>query len=44
MTESCKTHEGHVHVHGPNCGHTAVQHDGNTDYLHDGRPRPELWA
>ncbi|MFM7149302.1 MAG: hypothetical protein ACKO23_05625 [Gemmataceae bacterium] len=29
-------HEGHDHQHGPNCGHTAVQHDGHTDYLHDG--------
>jgi hypothetical protein len=30
------THEGHSHEHGPNCGHTAVRHDGHTDYLHDG--------
>jgi hypothetical protein len=22
--------------HGPNCGHTAVRHDGHVDYLHDG--------
>ena len=29
-------HTGHSHQHGPNCGHTAVQHDGHTDYLHDG--------
>lgn len=29
-------HEDHDHRHGPNCGHTAVQHDGHTDYLHDG--------
>ncbi len=36
MTESCDKHIGHTHAHGPNCGHTAVQHDGHTDYLHDG--------
>jgi DNA-binding transcriptional ArsR family regulator len=30
------THENHPHQHGPDCGHTAVQHDGHTDYLHDG--------
>ena len=29
-------HANHSHVHGPNCGHTAVQHDGHIDYLHDG--------
>ena len=28
--------EGHAHVHGPSCGHTAVKHDGHIDYLHDG--------
>jgi hypothetical protein len=33
---TCTKHEGHTHTHGPNCGHTAVQHDGHTDYLHDG--------
>ncbi len=33
MTE---THPGHGHVHGPDCEHTAVRHDGHTDYLHDG--------
>jgi hypothetical protein len=26
----------HPHVHGPNCGHARVQHDGHQDYLHDG--------
>jgi len=31
-----KTHEGHSHVHGPNCGHTAIRHEGHQDYLHDG--------
>jgi hypothetical protein len=25
------------HTHGPGCGHTAVEHDGHTDYLQDGR-------
>jgi hypothetical protein len=29
-------HEGHTHQHGPNCGHTAIRHDGHVDYLHDG--------
>lgn len=33
---STHTHDNHTHQHGPNCGHTAVQHDGHTDYLHDG--------
>src|ERR1044071_3109120 len=36
MTGTCNRHEGHSHSHGPNCGHTAVQHEGHTDYLHDG--------
>ena len=31
-----QTHESHSHTHGPNCGHSAVQHEGHTDYLHDG--------
>lgn len=25
------------HIHGPNCGHTAVVHDGHIDFLVDGR-------
>lgn len=30
-------HAGHEgHVHGPGCGHTAVQHGDHVDYLHDG--------
>ena len=33
---TCKTHEHHDHVHGANCGHTAIQHEGHVDYLHDG--------
>jgi hypothetical protein len=29
-------HSNHPHVHGPNCGHTAVRHGDHTDFLHDG--------
>lgn len=29
-------HEDHTHVHGPDCGHEAVQHGDHVDYLHDG--------
>ena len=29
-------HQNHTHQHGPNCGHTAVRHEGHVDYLHDG--------
>lgn len=36
MSNTHKPHDNHQHVHGPDCGHTAVQHDGHTDYLHDG--------
>jgi hypothetical protein len=36
MTDMATHHTGHTHQHGPNCGHTAIQHDGHTDYLHDG--------
>lgn len=32
---SCKVHEKHEHVHGAQCGHLAVKHEGHTDYLHD---------
>ena len=32
----CTKHEQHDHVHGPGCGHQAVEHDGHVDYLHDG--------
>ena len=35
MTD-CKTHHSHDHVHGPGCGHQAIEHDGHVDYLHDG--------
>lgn len=27
---------GHVHVHGEDCGHVAIRHNGHVDYLHDG--------
>lgn len=27
---------GHVHEHGDNCGHKAIEHDGHVDYVHDG--------
>lgn len=30
------THAHHTHIHGPGCGHTAVEHNGHVDYLHDG--------
>jgi hypothetical protein len=36
MTDMATHHQGHAHQHGPNCGHTAIQHNGHTDYLHDG--------
>ena len=26
----------HSHIHGPGCGHTAIEHNGHIDYLHDG--------
>ncbi len=29
-------HENHPHKHGTNCGHTAIEHQGHVDYLHDG--------
>ena len=27
-------HLGHMHVHGPGCGHPTVDHDGHVDYVH----------
>lgn len=30
------THPDHPHMHGPNCGHTAVKHGDHLDYLHEG--------
>jgi hypothetical protein len=32
----CDVHPDHPHVHGPGCGHIAIEHDGHVDYLHDG--------
>lgn len=29
-------HEHHDHIHGYQCGHTAIEHDDHIDYLHDG--------
>ncbi|QOY87848.1 hypothetical protein [Paludibaculum fermentans] len=31
-----KIHGNHSHVHGEDCGHTAILHAGHVDYLHDG--------
>lgn len=28
--------EPHVHEHGPNCGHVAIEHGDHVDYIHDG--------
>jgi hypothetical protein len=36
MTHAGDVHGHHDHQHGPNCGHTAVKHEGHVDYLHDG--------
>lgn len=30
------THLNHDHVHGINCGHTAIRHGNHVDYLLDG--------
>lgn len=30
------THAPHPHVHAADCGHTAIEHAGHVDYLHDG--------
>lgn len=29
-------HVDHAHVHGQDCGHTAIAHNDHVDYLHDG--------
>ena len=31
------TNADHPHEHGPNCGHTGIQHGDHVDYLHDGQ-------
>lgn len=34
---SCSNTHSHTgHVHGPNCGHTAIKHGNHIDYLVDG--------
>ena len=33
-TSTEKHHPNHPHKHGPDCGHTAIRHDGHVDYLH----------
>ena len=32
----CSRNHDHNHNHGPDCGHTAIEHKGHTDYLRDG--------
>jgi hypothetical protein len=36
QTQTEHAHAAHPHVHGPNCGHARIKHDGHEDYLHDG--------
>ncbi len=36
MSNEQTLHAPHDHVHGPSCGHVAIEHDGHVDYLHDG--------
>ena len=38
-SEHPSTHHAHAHEHGAGCGHTALQHDGHVDDLHDGHLR-----
>ncbi|WP_081794852.1 hypothetical protein [Pseudomonas sp. H1h] len=33
---TCNQHPHHDHQHKPGCGHTAIEHNGHVDYLHDG--------
>ena len=33
---TCTIHANHDHIHGDNCGHTAIKHGDHIDYLHDG--------
>jgi len=28
-------HARHTHIHGPDCGHNAMEHVGHVDYLDD---------
>lgn len=36
MSTNHDHHDHHDHVHGQGCGHTAIEHNGHVDYLHDG--------
>ncbi|MEM9444847.1 MAG: hypothetical protein AAGA18_05785 [Verrucomicrobiota bacterium] len=36
MSNQSISKEDHQHVHGKDCGHTAIQHEDHVDYLHDG--------
>jgi zinc transport system permease protein len=36
VPEEHQTPDLHPHVHGPDCGHVAVEHDDHVDYVHDG--------
>ena len=36
MKTNHRIHEKHDHQHGPDCGHTTIEHEGHEDYLHDG--------
>jgi hypothetical protein len=39
---SSTLHSNHPHKHGSNCGHTAIEHQGHVDYLHDGHLHHQL--
>ena len=34
MKTNHRIHEKHDHQHGPDCGHTTIEHEGHEDYLH----------
>ena len=36
MSAPHDVHTKHEHIHGTDCGHETVEHDGHVDYLHDG--------
>lgn len=38
------TSDTHEHVHGPGCGHVAVEHGNHVDYLHNGHRHAEHGA
>ena len=35
MADDHHSHGDHTHKHGSDCGHTAVPHEGHTDYLYE---------